>query len=188
MLTTGPFLAAEESGGHETLNPLLPATPDLVWGSIVFVLLLVFFAWIALPKINKALDARSQAIQGGIEKAEAAQAEAAAALEERTAQLAAARQEAAEIREQARKDGAAILAELKEQAQAEANRITQAAQAQIEAERLAALASLKSEVGSLAIDLASGVVGESLTEDQRAAAVVDRFLADLEASQAEAGK
>ncbi|NLA65492.1 MAG: F0F1 ATP synthase subunit B, partial [Leucobacter sp.] len=38
-------------------------------------------------------------------------------------------------------------------------------------------------VGSLAIDLASGVVGEQLADDQKASALVDRFLADLEASE-----
>ena len=54
---------------------------------------------------------------------------------------------------------------------------------QIEAERQAALVSLRSEVGSLAIDLASGVMGESLADDKKATALVDRFLADLEKSE-----
>ena len=66
--------------------------------------------------------------------------------------------------------------------------VTATAQAQIEAERQSALVSLRSEVGTLAIDLASGVIGESLTDDRKAQNVVDRFLADLEASeQAAAG-
>jgi F-type H+-transporting ATPase subunit b len=38
-------------------------------------------------------------------------------------------------------------------------------------------------VGSLAIDLASGVIGESLSDDKRATAIVDRFLAELEQSE-----
>jgi len=57
------------------------------------------------------------------------------------------------------------------------------AQSQIEAERQAAVVSLRAEVGSLAIDLASGVIGESLSDDKKAAGIVDRFLADLEASE-----
>ena len=44
--------------------------------------------------------------------------------------------------------------------------------------------SLRNEVGGLALDLAGGVVGETLSDDARATAVVDRFLADLEASEA----
>jgi F-type H+-transporting ATPase subunit b len=127
------------------------------------------------------LDERSALIEGNIEKATQAKAEADAALEEYRAQLADARGEAAKIREQARADGTKILLELKEQAQAEANRIAAAAQATIEAERQSALVSLRNEVGSLALSLASGVIGESLTDDKRASSIVDRFLADLEA-------
>lgn len=129
------------------------------------------------------LDARSEAIEGSINSAEAAQAEAQAALEKYTSQLAEARAEAGRIREQARADGSQIVAELREQASSEAARITANAQAQIEMERLAALASLKSDVGNLALDLAGGVIGETLSEDAKAQAVVDRFLAELEASE-----
>jgi F-type H+-transporting ATPase subunit a len=63
------------------------------------------------------------------------------------------------------------------------SRIAASAKTQIEAERQAAVVSLRSEVGTLAIDLSSGVIGESLTDDAKAAAIVDRFLADLEASE-----
>jgi F-type H+-transporting ATPase subunit b len=90
------------------------------------------------------------------------------------------RAEAAAIREAARAEGVAILAELKEQANAEAARITATAKTQIEAERQAALVSLRAEVGTLAIDLASRVVGASLKNDKVASGVVDEFLADLE--------
>ena len=65
----------------------------------------------------------------------------------------------------------------------EAARIAQNAQTQIEAERQSAVVTLRKEVGSLAIDLASGVVGEQLSDDAKASAMVDRFLADLEASE-----
>jgi F-type H+-transporting ATPase subunit b len=161
----------------------VPELPDLIWASLCFVVLFVFFWRYVLPRVAAALDARSQLIEGGIEKAENAQAEAAAALDEYTKQLAEARAEAARIREQARLDGTKILNELKEQATVEAARVTSNAQVTIEAERQSALVSLRSEVGTLAIDLASGVVGESLSDDKKAAAVVDRFLADLEASE-----
>jgi F-type H+-transporting ATPase subunit b len=164
-------------------NPLYPELPDLVWGSLSFVVLLVLFWWKVLPAMQKMLDARAEVIEGGIKKAENAQAEAAAALDEYTKQLAEARAEAARIREQARVDGTKILNELKEQATIEVARVTASAQATIEAQRQSALVSLRSEVGSLAIDLASGVIGENLSDDKKSAAIVDRFLADLEASQ-----
>jgi F-type H+-transporting ATPase subunit b len=177
------MLSAFVTAVKASSNPLIPALPDLLWGTIAFVIVLVFFVWKVVPRLNAALDARAEAIEGGLSKAESSQAEAAAALAEYKKQLADARTEAASIREQARLDGTAIIAELKEQATIEANRITANAKASIEAERQSALVSLRAEVGSLAIDLASGVIGESMSDDKKASAVVDRFLADLEASE-----
>jgi F-type H+-transporting ATPase subunit b len=164
----------------EAHNPLLPATADLVWSSLVFLVLLGFFWVKVLPNFKKTMDARTEAIEGRLAAAEKAQAEAAAKTANIEAEQAAARSEAAAIREEARADGATILAELKEQAAAEAARITASAKAQIEAERQAALISLRAEVGSLAIDLASSVVGESLKNEKLATSVVDQFLTELE--------
>lgn len=172
-------VAAEESAQ----NPLLPATYDIVWSAVVFVILLVAFWKVFLPKMQAMLDARAEAIEGNIAKADEAQAKAEAALQEYTAQLASARAEAGEIREAARADATKIVAKAKEDATVEQARVVQHAQAQIEAERQSAAVSLRKDVGSLAIDLASGVVGESLSDDQKASALVDRFLADLEASE-----
>jgi F-type H+-transporting ATPase subunit b len=141
-------IAAAAAG--ESANPLLPAVYDIVWSSVIFVVILFFFWKLVLPKMQKLLDDRA---------------------------------EAGQIREHARADGQKIIAEHKDQALAEAARVTASAKAQIEAERQAAVVSLRSEVGTLAIDLASGVIGESLTDDAKASAIVDRFLADLEASE-----
>jgi F-type H+-transporting ATPase subunit b len=168
-------------------NPLIPPVADLFWSSVVFVILLVFFWFKVLPNFKKNLDARTEAIEGRLEAAEKAQAEAAAKTANIEAEQNAARAEASQIREAARAEGAAILAELKEQAAAEAARLTATAKSQIEAERQAALISLRSEVGALAIDLASSVVGASLKSDKIASGVVDQFLADLEAGD-KAGK
>jgi F-type H+-transporting ATPase subunit b len=164
-------------------NPLVPPLPDLVWSSVVFAVLLVFFWTKVLPNFKKNLDARTAAIEGRLEAAEKAQAEAAAKTANIEAEQAAARTEASQIREEARAQGAAILAELKEQAAAEAERITANAKAQIESERQAALVSLRKEVGGIAVDLASRVVGASLQNEKIASDVVDQFLADLEASK-----
>ena len=172
-------LAAE----GETPNPLIPAWYDIIWSGLWFLVILIVVWKVALPKFTAMLDKRSAAIEGNIAKADEAQKQAEAALEEYTRQLAEARTEAGEIREAAREDGKKIVAEAKEAASSEAARITATAHTQIEAERQTALVSLRSEVGSLALDLAGGVVGETLSDDARATAVVDRFLADLEASE-----
>jgi F-type H+-transporting ATPase subunit b len=100
-----------------------------------------------------------------------------------TKQLADARGEAQTIREEARAQGAAILEEMRAKAQEEAARITQAAQATIEAERQQAVTSLRNEVGALATELASKIVGEALDDHVRQTRIVDRFLEDLEKSK-----
>ena len=176
-------ILAAAAEAEETPNPLIPAVYDIIWSAVCFAIILIFFVWKFLPAIKTTLDARAEAIEGGIKKAEIAQAEAAAALAQYQDQLAEGRAEAAKIRDQARADGTAILNELKEQASAEAARITANAQAQIEAERQGALVSLRQEVGSLAIDLASGVIGQSLSDDKKASSLVDQFLADLETDE-----
>lgn len=164
----------------ETPNPLIPAPYDIIWSAVCFAIILIVFWKKFLPAVKKTLDERGEAIEGGIKKAEIAQSEAAAALAQYKDQLAEGRAEAAKIRDQARADGTKILTELKEQAAVEAARITTNAQATIEAERQGALISLRAEVGSLAIDLASGVIGQSLSDDKRASTLVDQFLAELE--------
>ncbi|HLP23917.1 MAG TPA: F0F1 ATP synthase subunit B [Microbacteriaceae bacterium] len=174
-------LAATE---EEPLNPLLPAPYDILWSSVAFVIILVFFWRVVLPRMQTMLDARAEAIEGNIAKADEAQRQAEALLEQYTAQLADARAEAGQIREAAREDGKKIVAEAKETATAEAARVAATAHAQIEAERQAALVSLRNEVGGLALGLASNVIGESLNDDKKATAIVDRFLAELEAESA----
>ena len=176
MHTEALLLAAE----GEATNPLIPAMYDIVWSLIPFALVLFLFWRVVLPRLQKTLDERSQAIEGGIAEAQSAQLEAKEALDKYNKLLADARSEASEIRDQARTEGNQILAELRTNAQAEADRIAATAQAQIEAQRHQAVLSLRKEVGNLALDLASAVVQERLSEDAKAASVVDRLLADLE--------
>jgi F-type H+-transporting ATPase subunit b len=172
----------------EGANPLIPNVWEILVTLLGFAVLMFIVVKFVVPAFEKTFAERTEAIEGGIAKAEAAQAEASAALDEYKQQLLDARTEANRIREDARAEGAQILAELKDKAQAEANRISEQAQAQIAAERQAAVTSLRSEVGTLATELAGKIVGESLNDDARAARVVDRFLADLETQSAGAAQ
>lgn len=176
LMTLAAPAAAE--GGH---NPLLPHTAELIFTLAVFLILALVVAKKVVPALEKAYAERTAAIEGGMDRAEAAQREAEAALAEYKSQLAEAREEAARIREEAKEQGAAIIAEMRAEAQAEANRITESAHKQIEAERQQAVVSLRSEVGRISTDLASRIVGESLHEETRQKGIVDRFLAELEA-------
>jgi F-type H+-transporting ATPase subunit b len=172
--------AAEGAGWPEAL-PLLPHPAELIIGLIAFAILYWIYATKVVPKMEAMYEERAAAIEGGMQQAEEAQAEAKAALEKYNAQLAGARTEANEIRETAREQGASIVAEMRGQAQAEAARITESAKRQVDAERQQAVVSLRQEVGALSTTLASKIVGESLEDEVRQNGIVDRFLAELEA-------
>jgi F-type H+-transporting ATPase subunit b len=161
-------------------NPLIPNLTELIVGAVTFGI--IFFAlWkVLMPRLSKTLEERTDKIEGGLQRAEETQAEANETLARYREQLAEARHEAARLREEAREQGAQIIAEMREQAQAEGRRLVEAAHAQIEADRQQAIQSLKTEVGGLAVDLASRVVGESLTDEARQRRIVERFLDELD--------
>ena len=172
--------------GESPMGPLLPEHPEELFVGVALFLIILAVMWkVVVPMFEKTYAERTAAIQGGIQKAEAAQAEAAAALEEYKAQLATAREEASRIREEAKTQGAAIVADMRQQATEESSRLLANAKAQIEAERAAAVSSLRTEIGGLATTLAGRIVGESLDDDARARRTVDRFIADLESQPVE---
>jgi F-type H+-transporting ATPase subunit b len=164
----------------EGANPLVPHTAELIVGAIAFTLLFLVLRSRVVPMFEKAFTARTEAIQGGLERAEKAQLEAQRALSQYNEQLSKARAESQSLREEARVQGVAIIEELRSKAQEEAARITASAHASIEAERQQAITTLRNEVGAIAIELASKIVGESLEDQARQSRIVDRFLDDLE--------
>ncbi|GAB3814964.1 F0F1 ATP synthase subunit B [Micromonospora zhanjiangensis] len=168
-------LAAE--GAH---NPILPIWQEIVVGLIAFVLLYVVLAKFVFPRMEQTFQARVDAIEGGIKRAEDAQAEANQLLEQYKAQLAEARTEAARIRDDARADAEGIRNDVLAKAREEADRVITAGKEQLAAERQTIVRELRTEMGGLAVDLASKIVGESLADEARRKGTVERFLAGLE--------
>ncbi|MDF9876305.1 F-type H+-transporting ATPase subunit b [Cellulosimicrobium cellulans] len=182
LATAALNVAAETGEEPQGIDLFLPAGYDILWSSVIMIVIAIVFYKAVLPKFQAILDERTAKIEGGLAKAESAQAEAAAALAEYHQQLQEARTEAAKIREDARAEGSAIVADLRVKASDDAARIVETAHRQIEAERQQAAVSLRNDVGLLATELASKIVGESLTDSARQSRVVDRFLDELEAA------
>ena len=170
----------EGEGFWATAAPIIPHPLEFFFGLAVFALLYVFVAKKIVPRLEQIYSERAAAIEGGINKAEEAQAQAQAALEQYQAQLSEARAEASTIREEAKAQGAQIIAEMREHAVAEAARISETNHKQLDAERQQAVVSLRGEVGRISTDLASRIVGESLHDETRQKGIVERFLAELE--------
>jgi F-type H+-transporting ATPase subunit b len=170
---------ADSSG----LGPLSPNPTELIIGTVSFLIVFAVLWRVLLPRIQQTLTERTDQIEGGLQRAEEAQAEAKQTLEQYQAQLAEARHEASRMRQDAQEEGARILAELRERGEAERQRLVAAAHDQIDADRVQAIQALRTEMGALAVELASRVVGESLDADARQRRVVDRFLEELETEQ-----
>ncbi|HEY0186398.1 MAG TPA: F0F1 ATP synthase subunit B [Cellulomonas sp.] len=178
--TAGTLVSAESE--VEGWRLLVPESYDVLWSTIILVVIAVVFYKFVLPRFQAVLDERTEKIEGGLARAENAQEEAAAAKAAYEQQLQEARAEAGRIRDDARTEAGQIVAEGREKATAEQSRVVEAAQRQIEAERQQASVSLRADVGALATELASRIVGESLADEVRRTAVVDRFLDELDSA------
>jgi len=161
-------------------NPVIPDGPELILGIIAFAIVFFFLYAKALPGIKKLLEERTEAIEGGLLKAEAAQAEAERIKADFTARLAESRHEAAEVRAKAQAEGAALVDKAREEANRQRESIVAAGHAQLAADRNSAVAVLKADLGKLAVELADKIVGERAADATLQERIIDRFLDELD--------
>ena len=181
------YLAAEAAEGSEH-NPIIPAWQEIVVGTIAFAVLCFVLMKFVFPIMEKTFAARVDAIEGGLKRAEVAQAEANELLEQYRAQLSEARTEAARIRDEARADAEGIRQDVLGKAREESDRIIAAGRDQLAAQRESIVRDLRAEVGTLAVDLASKIVGESLADEARNRGTVERFINELGAAGSAGGR
>lgn len=168
--------AAEESGP----SPLQVPLGELIIGLICFGIVCYVLMKYAFPLFEKTYKERTDAIQGGLKRAEDAQAEAARLLEQYRQQLTEARAEATQIREQAKEQAARIAEELRQQGQEDRDRIIESGRQQLAAERERLVQELRADVGRLAVELSSRIIGEALASEAAQRGTVDQFLTELE--------
>ena len=159
-------------------NPILPATNELIWGTIAFVILFVLLWRLVFPRMNEALKDRTGKIRGDLEQAEHDREDAARVLAEYRAHLAAAREESTRIMEEARKNAEQVRKDLLAKAQEDASRVVERAQEEIQAERNRAISEIRGEAAGLALDLAGRVIGESM-DDDRHRRLIDRYIEEV---------
>ena len=150
---------------QESPNPILPATNEIIWGGLAF-LILLFVLWkFALPPVRKTMDARTERIRNDLMQAEAARVEAEGVLARYQAQVADSRAEGQRIIEESRQAADALRADLERRAQADIAEIRQRAEADVESSKQQALADVRAEVASLALGAAERVVERSLDRE-----------------------
>jgi F-type H+-transporting ATPase subunit b len=167
---------------QEAPSPILPATNELVWGSISFVALFLLLWRFAFPAIRSSMEGRAERIRSTLEEAEQTKAEAQSILAEYQAKLADARSESARIIEEARQAADQLRQDLRRQAEAEVAASKQRAQEEIEAAVARATADLRVSVRELTLDLAEKVVERNLDRDTNLA-LIDRFIDEVGASR-----
>jgi F-type H+-transporting ATPase subunit b len=172
-------LATEGEGGGSAADLLLPAWPELVAGIIAFSIVFVFVRIWVWPSLTKTIEQRQTAMQGQYSEAEKAKQEAESLLTDYRAQLADSKAEGNRIIEEARGTAEQMKSEVLAKAQADADQLLEKAREEADAEKDRALADARKEVGSISVDLASQIVGESLDADTHQA-LINRYLADLE--------
>jgi F-type H+-transporting ATPase subunit b len=147
---------------QESPNLILPATDELVWGSISFVVLLFLLYKFAYPPVKKAMNDRTERIRAELQAADTAKSDAQALLDQYRAQLNDAKAEGGRIIEEARQAADAIKRDQEVRLQAELAELRQRAIADIESAKAQAMSDLRGEVAQLAIGAAETVVQRSL--------------------------
>jgi F-type H+-transporting ATPase subunit b len=151
-----------EPAGGDTLDLILPALPELIWGTICFAIVLVVLTKKVFPALRKSVEAREQKIQSELEAAERAKKEAEEEKRQYQESIANARAEGNRIIEDARQSAEQVRKDLIEKANKEAEQIVTRAQEQLEAERNRTVTELQQTIGDLSIELAEKVVGRAI--------------------------
>jgi len=149
---------------------------------IAFLIILAIIWRYIVPWAQRVMTERQEMIRQQGEDADNARerfAEAEAAYQNA---LREARREAAQIRENARAEAQRTIEELRQAAQEEAARIVARGEEQLTRQRSAVVRELRTEIGSLAVELSEKIVDQRLTDDAQVQATVDAFIAGLESS------
>lgn len=166
---------------HEAPSPIFPATDELVWGSLSFLVLFLLMRKYAFPSIKKGMNDRSDRIRSDLDAAEQAKSEAATVLEGYRVQMADAQSEAGRIIDEARQTAEALKKDAAARLQTELAETRSRAATDIEAAKVQATADLKGELATLAVGAASAVVNKNLDPATQTQLIED-YIASVGAS------
>jgi len=159
-------------------NPILPASGELLYGSIAFLAIFLMLWKFAIPAMKKTMNARSNKIEGDLKAADSAKSEAEKQLADYKAQLADAKAESNRIIDEARQSAESVRKELIARAESDAAQVRAKATEDLNAQAERIKADLSSHVRNLSIELAEKVVGQNLDRGTNEA-LVDRYIAEL---------
>ena len=158
-------------------------TPDaglVFWMFVsVAVLLFVLYKW-GWPVILKSIESRADMIDKGVEYARDAKEQLDNAKAESQRYIAEARKQQADMLREAYKMKTQIIEEARVAAQKEARKVMDAAKVSIEQERKEAEKQFRDEVSSFALDIATKVVRNELSDEKAQTKLVGQLLDEME--------
>jgi F-type H+-transporting ATPase subunit b len=174
----GTVLTLAQEAEENAPEDLYPHWEELIVGALAFFILFFFMGRWVLPRMREMMESRRARIQGDLEKAERAKAEAEQLLARYEERLKEARGEANRVIEEARKTAESVRKDVLAKAEEEARQVVARAQQEIQAERDRAFEELRAQVGELSIEVASRVIGASL-DKRRQAKLVDEYIEEI---------
>lgn len=162
------------------LHPLItPAWGQIIWGGLVFIILLILLKKFAWKPMLTAVNEREKSIEDSIQLAKKTQAEMKQLQAQNDSLLKEAKAERDVLIKEASETSKRIVAEAKDAAQAESNRIVADAQQIINSEKAAAIAELKTTVAAVSLEIAEKIIKGELSSDDKQKALAEKLAEDI---------
>ena len=162
------------------MHPLItPAVGQIIWGGLVFIILLVLLKKFAWKPMLTAVNEREQKISESIELATKTKHEMQQLQAQNENLLKEARIERDAMMKDAAETGKKMVADAKEAAKVEANKMIIEAQRVINTEKAAAMSELKTQVAALSLEIAEKVIKGELSSDAKQKALAEKLVEDI---------
>ncbi|MDR2538249.1 MAG: F0F1 ATP synthase subunit B [Bifidobacteriaceae bacterium] len=161
------------------IKVFLPEPSEILWSTIIVVIIGVVFYFFIMPKFTKILDERSSKIEGNIEQATQKLQEADQKLAEYDQHLQEAKVDAAKIIQDANQHATKLIEDTQSQTEKDYRLKMNAAEKQIEDQIRAAQLKLRKNLGDTVVELAEKVLEEKFSDRETQVKNIDNFIDDL---------
>jgi F-type H+-transporting ATPase subunit b len=149
------------------------------WQTVLFVALIFLLRKFAWKPILNAVNQREDNIQEALDMAEKTKAEMKKLQTQNENLIKEARIERDEMIKEAKETSNQMVNDAKSKAKEEADKIMESAQQRIVSEKNAALAELKTQVATIALEIAEKVIKEELTDNEKQKNVASKLAEDI---------
>jgi F-type H+-transporting ATPase subunit b len=158
---------------------ITPALGQIIWGGLVFIILLFILAKFAWKPMLSAVKAREESIQNSIDLAERTKAEMLALQAQNQDLLKEARIERDKMIADATATAKKLVEDSREEGKVQQQKLVAEAQKIINVEKAAAIAELKTQVASLSLEIAEKIIRGELASNDKQKALAEQIANDI---------